>query len=383
MYVQGDGSWRKPGFDSLQGFTTLIGHETQKVIDVDARNKFCRECELMEPKCGSQEYFDWLEEHAVSGKCQVNHEGSSAIMEVNSVIAMFMRSEKKHGVQYHYYIGDGDAKTHKAIVEAKPYDNVVKKKEDLNHLRKRFGTRVRTLKDSLKGKKLADGKLFTGIGRMTGKKIDILQQFFGNAIRENCDSIPKMEKAVKACHQHYLDKHSYCPSGENSWCQWQVAKAKGKNMRNFKMTHKIDIPKECMKAMIPTYEALSSHELLEACLGGYSQNSNECLNSVVWRIAPKKYFSGLPILEIGINMGVATFNDGQNAILDLMTELNILPGHNAVQGTFKADARRLHAAEVQATATTMEARRVARQARIQAKEANEAAEGAVYAAGAF
>lgn len=56
-------------------------------------------------------------------QCQANHEGSSGKMEVDAAIEMFKRSESLHGVKCAFYIGDGDSKTFKGILEAKPYEN--------------------------------------------------------------------------------------------------------------------------------------------------------------------------------------------------------------------------------------------------------------------
>ena len=46
-----------------------------------------------------------------------NHEGSSGKMEVSSITEMFLRSEVKYGVKYGNYIGDGDPKAFKAILD--------------------------------------------------------------------------------------------------------------------------------------------------------------------------------------------------------------------------------------------------------------------------
>jgi len=88
-------------------------------------------------------------------------------------------------------------------------------------VQKRLGSRVRKLKEELKGKTLEDGKKFSGQNRMTGKKIDILQQYYGKAIRDHChkEDIQDMKRAVLAISQHYLNNHEYCPPGLPSWCK--------------------------------------------------------------------------------------------------------------------------------------------------------------------
>lgn len=59
--------------------------------------------------------------HKVPRTRRKNHESSSGKMEVDSVQEMSSRSEEKFGVKYGNYIGDGDSKTCKGILELNPY----------------------------------------------------------------------------------------------------------------------------------------------------------------------------------------------------------------------------------------------------------------------
>ena len=222
-------------------------------------------------------------------------------MEVQGMVEIFSTSVEKYSVRYKYYIGDGDAKTFPAISAKNVYgDNFqVEKRECCGHTAKRFGKKARDLKTKMSGQKLPDGKGLSGQGRLTGKWLDKLQQFNGNAIRENCNSVQDMRNAIWATYFHYIStdkspQHSLCPVGPNSWCKWQRAKDKGK-LKDFK--HKHDLPVECMKALKNIYQDLSEVELLQRCLGGYTQNSNESLNNNIWTILPKRTFSGFQTLK--------------------------------------------------------------------------------------
>lgn len=67
--------------------------------------------------------------------CEKNHEGSSRKMEVDAVIKMFQRSEELHNLKYSNYIGDGDSKTFKGILDSKPYvDLTIIRKESIDHV---------------------------------------------------------------------------------------------------------------------------------------------------------------------------------------------------------------------------------------------------------
>lgn len=141
LTVSGDGSWSKRGFTSRMGIVSVIGKYTNKVLDVAVKSSFCKACLFWKGREKTVEYEAWYATH--ESKCNVNHEGSAAKMEVDGIIEIFKRSEEVHRAKYGFYIGDGDTKTFKMLLEAKPYgDNLtVKKKECILHVKKRIYNR--------------------------------------------------------------------------------------------------------------------------------------------------------------------------------------------------------------------------------------------------
>lgn len=136
--VSGDGTWRKRGFSSLYGITTLIGQFTGKILDINVKSKYCKSCEIWKEKEGTTEYEEWIKSH--NDECNINHVGSAGKMEVDAIVKVFSRSELLHGLKYYNYIGDGDSKTFKSVTDARPYkDLVVRKKECIDHVQKRMG----------------------------------------------------------------------------------------------------------------------------------------------------------------------------------------------------------------------------------------------------
>lgn len=191
LAVSGDGSWRKQGFASLQGVVSLIGHRTGKVLDIALKNLFCRECLHWQKKEGTAQFEQWKSIHV----CDINHEGSAGKMEPDGIKQLFRRSVEKYGVKYSTYIGDGDTKTYKELLNAQPYPEfTVAKKECVGHVQKRFGTRLRRL--------VQQNKALMGRGMLTGKYIDQLTSYYGKALRQNCHSVEAMQKAVKAIYYH-------------------------------------------------------------------------------------------------------------------------------------------------------------------------------------
>lgn len=182
--VSGDGTWLKRGFSSLFGLVSLIRWNSGKVVDIVIKSKYCKECEYWTKRYDSTEYLEWLENH--TNECQANHEGSSGKMEVDVVGEMFQRSEELYEVRYANFIRDGDSKTFKGILDSEPYESfTVLKKECVDHVQKRMGTRLRNLKKVKKG--------LGARGKLTVKLIDDLSIYYGLAIHRNHDFVEKCE----------------------------------------------------------------------------------------------------------------------------------------------------------------------------------------------
>lgn len=169
-------------------------------------------------------------------------------MECVAVVEMFQRSEEQNGVKYEYYVGDGDSKTYTSIQKSKLYNDLeVKKKESIEHVQKCMGERLRELvADSTKSKLSTHDSNETqtkresldGPGKLTEKLIDELTVSYGGAIRNNTNSVHNMKRAIWASYYHKIStdeepQHSFCPSGRDSWCDWQRAVAEG-SLANYK-----------------------------------------------------------------------------------------------------------------------------------------------------
>lgn len=374
IVVSGDGSWRKRGFTSLYGLVTLIGYNCGKIVDCVVKSKYCKACEYWSNKKNTDEYAEWAESHV--GECAVNHYGSAGKMEVDAVVEMFRRSKTLHQVIYSYYIGDGDSKTFKGITDAKPYEDLtVVKKECIDHVQKRMGTRLRNLKKKTKS--------LGGRGKLTGKLIDELTIYYGLAIRRNSDSVENMRSSIWATLDHKLStdakpQHDKCPIGEDSWCSWQRAKATN-TLAECK--HKPALSIEVYEAFKPIYEELTNQDLLTRCIGGYTQNNNESFNSTVWALAPKYRSSGKTVLDVATEIGVCIFNDGVSSILHIMKAMDLEIGPNSYEMCMEIDKQRIKLAERSLSDRVKEARIAARSSRKEMQEQEVNLEGQLYGAG--
>ncbi|KAG8227028.1 hypothetical protein J437_LFUL006648 [Ladona fulva] len=252
---------------------------------------YCKACKPWGDKKDSEEYLEWFDTHKDTGSA--NHQGSAGKMEVDDIREIFKRSVPSYGVKYLNYIGDGGSRTYKGVVDASPYSPSVEisKKECVEHIQKGMGTRLHACKKKIKG--------LGGRGKLTGKLIDELTIYYGLAIRRNSDSVEKMKDTIWATffHKPSTDeqpKHDKCPPGQESWCLWQGVKVT-ENLKNY--NHRTPLHSDVVDAICPIYESLTEKKLLQRCVGGFTQNLNESLNSVIWQIALKVHHSGAAIVK--------------------------------------------------------------------------------------
>ena len=326
-----DGTWHKRGHTSLNGVVTATSLENGKIIDVDCLTKHCHGCKTSKN----------------NHTCNINFEGYSGGMEAKGVLNIFNRSQELYNVRYVQYLGDGDSKAFLKVIEAKPYGNSVnvEKLECLGHVQKRMGTRLRKLRKDLKGKKLSDNKPLSGRGRLTDSEIDLLQNYFGLAIRRNQTDLHAMRRAVWATFFHKAStddkpEHGLCPKGSDSWCGYWRAKESGQSY-----SHKHSLPQAVLDEIKPIYRSLSSPELLQKCLHGRTQNPNESFHRCIWDRVPKTTFVGLQTLKLGVMDAVICFNEGSVSRMKVLEHLGIVPGDNMSRGLLAMDHRRLSLAE--------------------------------------
>ena len=142
--------------------------------------------------------------------------------------------------------------------------------------------------------------------------------YFGKAILDNCGSVEKMQNAIWATfyHKSSTDKkaqHHKGLLGGESWCKYQQAEAE-KKLKSFKHDYTAS-SKEVVDVIKLIYESLTNEELLQRCIAGFTQNSNESLNQIVWKIMPKTLPASFTTVSIAANIATCTFNEGTRGLL--------------------------------------------------------------------
>ena len=178
-----------------------------------------------------------------------------------------------------------------------------------------------------------------------------------------------------SCNISEKQRHKYCPSGINSWCQFQrIGTFDNKD-------HHLDAV--FFELLEPIFKRLSDESLLRRCLPGFSQNSNESLNSLVWVRAPKHRYYGPQRVEMAAMGAVLQFNDGAASKHLVMEKAGIPAGDHSASISAEKDKKRMHFSKCKASQKPKMVRRKLRQGKLKADEERRMHEGSSYSAGKF
>ncbi|KYQ46869.1 hypothetical protein ALC60_14160 [Trachymyrmex zeteki] len=210
-----------------------------------------------------------------------------------------------------------------------------------------MGSRLRNIKKTAK---------LGGKGKLTDVLIKKLTTYYGLAIQRNSESKDMMRKEIMATYYHSIStdekpQHQFCPTGVDTWCAYNIAQSK-----NMPYTHKDPLHPDVQTSILPIYEDLSRDDLLERCVGGFTQNANESFNSTIWRLAPKHLHCGSKIIEIAAYLVAGIFNDGYSFILKVMNDLELQIGKECQFFANDYDAHRVQRQNRRSLSSSKEAR---------------------------
>ncbi|RUS84766.1 hypothetical protein EGW08_007450 [Elysia chlorotica] len=251
-----------------------------------------------------------------------------------------------------------------------PYPGIrVEKHECVNHVGKRLGKAVRTLvTDKAKEKVTLGGK---GHGKLRPDVIDQLQVYYTKAVRSN-PTVPEMKRAVIAVvdHSSSTDQeplHQNCPEGEDSWCFFQKAQARGLPAEPHAENVGHPICKLVADHIRPVFERMSSDDLLSRCILQMTQNANRSAHAVIWARCPKHQFVNRDRVTVAVALGVAEFNFESQSTRKFLQHQNLPVGsETAIRGK-KMD----HTRTQKAQAAVREKARRHRQLQAEAKQREE------------
>ena len=414
-----DGTWSKRGFTALYGVGVVLSLDTGRALDSQVMCRYCGPCALHNAELTPQEFQDWYETHKAC--CQLNHSKSSTSMEVAAALILWKRSESRLNLRYVNVVSDGDSKTMKALRKKKPYGEDVKltKYECVGHVQKRLGRAIIDLrtkppmetvtvthpavrarratkkkpavKASPEFNETVIKKVQVGdAGGITKSNYLVLQQHYGNAIRQHAGDLEGMVEACWAVYYHSIStddnpQHHSCPMGEISWCSYQRAMAFSQEVphhRDLKDPKRL-IPPRLAKHIKPIFERLCNRSLLERCVMGATQNQNESFNSVVWLRCSKTDFSSPATVKLAVNLAVLTFNRGMSSLTSVLGRLGIQLGPLGLRCLESKDADRIQRAASKASDVAKRIRQSKERRRAEQEERMVAREGVTYQAGGF
>ena len=104
----------------------------------------------------------------------------------------------------------------------------------------------------------------------------------------------------------------------------------------------------------PIYEDLSKDALLQRCLSGFTQNKNESLKQLIWKISPKSVSDTAVLVEIAANVVACIFKEEYFTLLIMMEEMEIKSGISAHAWARSLDNLRKSQADEQTEKETKE-----------------------------
>lgn len=217
----------------------------------------------------------------------------------------------------------------------------------------------------------------------------LLQTYYTKAVRTYNSSVVEMSDAIWAAFYHSTSTdnnplHDKCPSGPDSWCFFQRAKAKNLTIPSHKGKLTTFLNSKVAVYVKEIYTRLTDPKLLERCLLGKTQNCNESLHSMIWSRCPKHIFSGLSRVKIATAFAIGEFNQGSVATHRFLAAV----GGEITQRSVRMGAKRNEIRIKKADTAILHIQKVHKNMRLKAQiKENESLQadegGASYIAGGF
>eukprot|EP00795_Rhopilema_esculentum_P005687 gene5687-10932_t len=173
-------------------------------------------------------------------------------------------------------------------------------------------------------------------------------------------------------------QHQNCPTGPGTWCKYNKALLQKKLFK-----HKNPLPTAIVDEIRPIYKKLTNDDIMNGCLGGYTQNSCEAINHLIWSRCPKISHSGRDHLDAAVAAAVVAFNDGSSGLARVLSHVGINPGSNMLLGLSARDRKRKRESNINASIVAKKIRQSRRKKKKSIEDSIIDKEGILYEAGAF
>lgn len=276
--------WSKRGngksYDSLNGYGTIIGYLSKKILDFGTRNRKCKMCNN-----GHE---------AESHICRRNYEGSAKSMEADLAASLVNESDilTQAGVSVRVLVGDDDSSAISAIIQGTTHK--IFKLSCRVHLSKKFVKNLYKLKQS---------------HPHLGKKgvIAHLRKCFAYALAQNAGNSEKIKASILTILDHVYDNHDNC----GDWCKKELKK------------HTIKLTSETLHPA--SYDVLLKYanNSTKFSVAATSQ-LNEMFDSIVAHKMPKiNCYSLSASSDYRVASAVLNFNDGEQHLMEIEKKLGL------------------------------------------------------------
>ena len=123
-----------------------------------------------------------------------------------------------------------------------------------------------------------------------------------------------------------------------------------------KYVEKPGLPIPLRKKLQPIFRELSTLGLLERCLHGNTQNSNESLNGLIWA-RPKNIFVSRSVLEMSVSSAILSFNSG---LFEVFTNCGLEVGSYVETFCYLEDASKVICGNVKSSKSVKKRRKTLR-----------------------
>ncbi|XP_046602221.1 uncharacterized protein LOC124295712 [Neodiprion lecontei] len=331
--------WSKRGngksYDSLNGYGTIIGFLSGKILDYAERIRKCKFCDSGRKK----------DDH----DCRKNFQGSAKAMEASAGAELINNSSilKEANLEARVLIGDEDSCTIAAVRRGNP--KTIFKLADENHLKKNFSRDLWKLSSFKEIKK---------------RSIDHIKKCFGYALAQNMGDAQNLAKTIRNIPDHLYDNHENC----GSWC----SRRSGSKEQTILLTNLSLFDK--LSALCEEYAANANKFSIPA-----SSQANESFNNIMAHKSPKNIcYSRSESSSYRLASSVCTKNDGDSCIVEIRQKLQLSPGRHTLFYTKQLDAKRQKRALDAKLPAAKKRRIIKTQEREELRKNNENSEGVQY-----
>ncbi|XP_071632814.1 uncharacterized protein [Temnothorax longispinosus] len=296
IFISYDMGWSKRGsgrqYDSLNGYASIIGTQSGKVLDFATRNRECRLCYLGKAK----------KKH----DCRLNFNGSAKAMEPDTAAQLAANSTilKSQNVQVGVFIGDDDSSSICAVRNA--CSHPVVKHSDKNHTSRGVTNML------YKIDKRSDANK-----ELTSEAIKYLHRCFTYAVSQNPGNPDNLAAAIRNIPFHAFNMHDNC----GDWCNYSKDPENYTHstvLGGFQNERLFEELKELFNKLANNAEKFST---------GASSQANESLNNIMLKKAPKAVcYSLSESADFRYASAVAQKNYGEKYVEEVYKYYELSPG---------------------------------------------------------